>query len=422
MIDWVDGEATPLDARSSSRDRLVLARGIKRLPSPRIIMVDHDLLIVGGGIAGSVAAKFAARAGLNTLFIEKEKTPRNKPCSGIQFPYFEKIIGEKVPVDRLCKNQLSKVHLTLPDGSTSTAGMRMLNFMRKPFDDWLNRVAQENGATFMDQTEFEDCEAFHDHVDVTLKSQGGNRFHRTARYLIDASGLRPVVRLKLHPDHFRSKATGATVNYYIDGPANLDKNTLYQFWNLDFCDAMFAWVYNKTLDDGQDYWVIGTGCNSGKVMDRQKRFYDFVKEKYNVDGKIVKTEGYSSTIDMKSKNRVWLGEGRILMVGDAAGLVDQARGVGMDAAAMSGRFVAKAIRSAIDRGMEGSALEEYRRLMRKITAQAIRNQDREINVFSTNAELQAHLRKTMVAAGIGLYFHNFMNMFRPAERLVLLPP
>ena len=22
---------------------------------------------------------------------------------------------------------------------------------------------------------------------------------------------------------------------------------------------MFAWVYNKTLNDGNDYWVVGTG-------------------------------------------------------------------------------------------------------------------------------------------------------------------
>jgi flavin-dependent dehydrogenase len=387
-----------------------------------LLMVDYDILIVGGGIAGSVAAKFAAREGLNTLFIEKEKTPRDKPCSGIQFPYFEKIIGEKIPRDRLCKNQITKVHLTFPHGSEITSGMRMLNFMRKPLDDWLNHVAQESGAKFQDQTEFEDCEIFNDHVNVKMKTRESGSFQISTRYLIDATGLRPVIRLKLHPKDFINKSSGATVNYYIDGPADLDKNALYQFWNLDYCDAMFAWVYNKTLDDGQNYWVIGTGCNSGKVMDRQKLFYEFVKKKFNVNGNIVKTEGYSSNIDMKSKNRVWLGEGRILMIGDAAGLVDQARGVGMDAAAMSGRFVAKAIRRAMDNGSEGSAFDEYRRLMRKITTQTIRNQDREINVFTTNDQLQSHLQKNMAKMGLGLVFQNFMNNLRPVENFVLLPP
>ena len=63
----------------------------------------YDVIIVGAGISGSIAAKFAAKGSLKTLLIEKEKTPREKPCSGIQFPYFETIIREKIPKDRLCK-------------------------------------------------------------------------------------------------------------------------------------------------------------------------------------------------------------------------------------------------------------------------------------------------------------------------------
>ena len=51
-------------------------------------MNEYDVLVVEGGVAGSIAAKFAAKHGLKTLLIEKAKTPRNKPCSGIQFSYF----------------------------------------------------------------------------------------------------------------------------------------------------------------------------------------------------------------------------------------------------------------------------------------------------------------------------------------------
>ena len=60
-------------------------------------MDEYDLLVVGGGVAGSIAAKFAAKNGLKVLLIEKTKTPRNKPCSGIQFSYFERLIGKKNP-------------------------------------------------------------------------------------------------------------------------------------------------------------------------------------------------------------------------------------------------------------------------------------------------------------------------------------
>jgi flavin-dependent dehydrogenase len=51
-------------------------------------METYDVVVVGGGVAGSVAARFAAKRGFKTLLLEKYKTPRNKPCSGIQFQYF----------------------------------------------------------------------------------------------------------------------------------------------------------------------------------------------------------------------------------------------------------------------------------------------------------------------------------------------
>lgn len=116
-----------------------------------MIKQKYDVLIVGGGIGGSIAAKFAVKSGLKTFLIEKDKTPRNKPCSGIQFQYFEKILGEKIPKERLCKNQLNRVEMHFPDGKSTGAPFKMLNFMRKPLDDWLNQVAQDNGAEFLDQ-------------------------------------------------------------------------------------------------------------------------------------------------------------------------------------------------------------------------------------------------------------------------------
>lgn len=79
-------------------------------------MQEYDVFIAGGAVAGPVAAKFCAKQGLKTLLIEKAKVPRDKPCSGIQFPYFEKTIGDPIPPDRLCHNTLSKVEMHFPNG------------------------------------------------------------------------------------------------------------------------------------------------------------------------------------------------------------------------------------------------------------------------------------------------------------------
>jgi flavin-dependent dehydrogenase len=384
-------------------------------------MESYDVFIAGGGIGGSVAAKFAAKGGLKTLFVEKCKTPRTKPCSGIQFKYFEKILGERIPRDRLCNVPITRTRMYFPDGSSLGARFSVLNYMRKTFDHWLNGVAQENGAEFRDECEFLDFTETEEGVTATIVSRGRDPEQVRARYAVDATGLRSLpMRRKLRPQDFGETTRGGGMNYYLDGEADLDPNTLYQFWDLRFSDAMFAWIYTKTLDDGKDYWVVGTGCTSDDLLDRQTLFYEYVRSKFNMKGRIVEKEEYLTTIDMKSKDRVWLGKGRILMVGDAAGLMDGVRGVGQDAAALSGRLLAKAVLLSDRKGT--SALGEYTELMKCVTKQTRRNQEREIRKFQTNEELQGYLKKGLVVSGLKFLLRSTLNKFRSPEKQRLLPP
>lgn len=385
-------------------------------------MKTYDLFIAGGGIGGSVAAKFAARGGLKTLFVEKEKTPRTKPCSGIQFKYFEKILGEKIPRDRLCRYQIKKVKTYFHDGTSFGAPFFVFNYMRKTFDHWLNIVAREQGAEFQDECEFLDFQEAADGIEVTIRSKGNDPETLKARYAIDATGLSSsAMRRKLRPRDFGEQTGGAGgINYYVDGDADLDPETLYQFWDLRFSDAMFAWIYTKTLDDGKDYWCIGTGAVGGSIHERQKLFYDFVREKFRISGNIIETEEYLVGMDMKSRDRVWLGQNRILMVGDTAGLLDGVRGVGQDAAAISGRLAARAILTSEQTGVP--VLEEYARLTKRITSQTRANQEREIDQFQTNEELKKYIKRNLFKTGPNMILQMFLNFFRPIEKIRLLPP
>ena len=42
--------------------------------------VETDVLVVGAGPAGSAAAAWSARAGLDTILLDAEEFPRDKPC------------------------------------------------------------------------------------------------------------------------------------------------------------------------------------------------------------------------------------------------------------------------------------------------------------------------------------------------------
>ena len=116
--------------------------------------------------------------------------------------------------------------------------------------------------------------------------------------------MRPVIRLKLRKKNgFQKGSTGAALNYYFTADGNLEADKPYQFWNIDYNNMMFAWVYNKTLNDGKDYWVVGTGYDK----DVNTRL-DSLKDLFQLENvKIVKKEGYSSSMIFADAERIWLG-------------------------------------------------------------------------------------------------------------------
>ena len=382
-------------------------------------MKEYDVVIIGGAIAGPVAAKFCAKQNLKTLLIEQFEVPREKPCSGIQFPYFEKIIGDQIPPDRLCNHVLNKTEMRFPNGKVFQGDFPMLNFMRDTFDEWLCLLAQSYGADFQDATKFRNFEETEEGIQVMLEGKNGPETIHT-KYLVDASGMRPVVRQQIRTDTgFQKGSSGAALNYYFTADGDLEYDKLYQFWNIDYNNMMFAWIYNKTLSDGKDYWVVGTGYDRD-ITQHLDAFFDHVKDLYNLKNvKVVKKEGYSSSMVMDGISRIWLGERNFLMVGDAAGLIDLTRGVGMDAAALSGRLAAKAIGKAIKRGKP--VIEIYEQLMRRLVKQTSENQERGIMSFQNNEDLQEYMDRSVMKMGLNMLVQTRLNKLRSPEKQVMIP-
>jgi geranylgeranyl reductase family protein len=372
-------------------------------------MKKYDVIVVGGGIAGSVAARFSAKQGFKTLLLEKYKTPRNKPCSGIQFSYFEKLIGKKIPRDKLCKNELYKVDMVTPKGKTLGGKMKMLNFWRSTFDSWLNQLAIEEGAIFQDNTRLIEFKKDEKEINLTILKDNKSTQIRT-RYLIGADGILSGIRNKLQSESFDKKRLGTAINYYFEGEGNLDPNKLYMYYDRDFCPLMFAWVYLK-----DEKWVIGTGANENAV-EYVERFFKYVKEKYSLKGKIVKKEGFAST----QKITTYLGADNILLTGDAAGLIDLYRGVGMDLAALSARFAVKAIIKAEKTGK--SPIYHYNRFMMGLIKKIKSNEKKQAKRYASNDTLEASLSSfNLLKDGVGMIVANQINKLLPAEKVILLP-
>ena len=369
----------------------------------------YDLVAVGGGIAGSVAARMAAESGLTSLLIERAETPREKPCSGIQFTYFEKLIGRKIPPDKLCSNEISVMNIITPDGKTFQGNMKVLNFWRSTFDHWLNELAEEEGAVFQDKTRLVDFEQNEDSITLHLKTGQEVRVVKT-RYLIAADGMYSRIRRKLRPQDFLRKAPGGAMNYYCTGDGELDAHALYMVNIKAYAPIMFAWIYKK-----DDLWVIGTGAEHD-LKDYADRFYDYVCERYKFKGEIVRKEGFASPL----KFGIYLGERNILICGDGAGLLDAYRGVAMDNAALSARL---AIRSVLEAEKTGNhAAPFYEKRMRSRVQQIEKNEIKRQEKFASDESLtESFSPGNVFSDGLKMMSANVLNKFLPAERVITLP-
>lgn len=371
-------------------------------------MTEYDVIVVGGGIAGSVAARYTAEKGLRTLLLEREATPRNKPCSGVQLPYMEKLIGAEIPGECLCSNRLKRVSLTTPRGRELRGGLRMLNYWRSSFDAWLNRVAVEHGAEFMDQADVSGFIQTDDGVKVMVNDEPIN-----CKYLVGADGLSPisVTRRRLRPMEFVPRVTATAVNYYFKGESTAEPDTLYIFFRKEFSDMMFSWLYYK-----DDQLVVGTSSTNEPAR-YAERFYGHVEEKFSLQGDVFRREGYATSY----LGGTFLGEGNVILVGDAAGFLDLYRGVGMDTAALSGRISAQAVKKAEEEG--GTALKHYTLLSRGLVKLVEKNILKQRLRYESDEALERSLSCLNVLKGkMYMAYAGFMNRFRSPEKIILLPP
>ncbi|MFW9865397.1 MAG: NAD(P)/FAD-dependent oxidoreductase [Candidatus Thorarchaeota archaeon] len=378
----------------------------------------YDVVVVGGSIAGSVAARFIAENNLKTLLVESAITPREKPCSAIQFKYFEKILGSKIPREKLCSNELTKLYMEWPNGKIFRLPFKMLNFTRDVFDSWLNDVAIKAGATFRDGTRCINFKQISNGFEVSLHPKHSTPEKVRTKYLIGADGLSSTIRKTIRPQDFYGKgekSKGITLNYYIkaEREGSLNSNTLYQFWNLNFNNLMFAWTYKKN-----DLWVVGTGYTED-IIQHTNFLLNHVKKKFDFEGEIVKKEGFASKFRLYEPDHVYLGKDNLLLIGDAAGLLDPYRGLGMDAAALSGRRAAKSVLKAEKTG--NFAITYYEKSMKKIVNNITKNMKRQLLNFENNDDLLQYLKKNNIRSGILTVFGNLINKFLSGNKKILLP-
>ena len=160
-----------------------------------------DVIIVGGGPAGSTAATTLAQAGRRVLVLEKAKFPRFHVGESL-LPYNRQIFEDlgvwpqiaaagfmvKKGAQFLMGNGTKKVRLDFSKGSF-TAFPESIQVERSKFDHLLLNHARECGAEVREESTVLEHQAGGEGVTVKYRTADGVQHTDRAAFLIDASGL-----------------------------------------------------------------------------------------------------------------------------------------------------------------------------------------------------------------------------------------
>ena len=299
------------------------------------------MLVVGAGPAGSAAAIHLVRGGARVLLADKASFPRDKPCGG-------GLTGRALrhapcDVDPVVEHVVDRFVLRARYGRCVTRrGKSPLIRMtqRRLLDLHLAEQAAATGADFRDGVRVEDLEVGDDGVAAIV---GGSAVR--ASFVVGADGANGLVArsAELGEGIVRGVALEANVRWGTLDPAPYRETAWVE---LGVVPGGYGWVFPKG-----DHANLGVGgwLDEGP---RLRAHLDQLAREHGLDpGALTDVRGHRLPMRRLGASAA---RGRVLLVGDAAGLVDPLSGDGIYEAFVSARLAADALLAGRPEGYEAS--------------------------------------------------------------------
>ena len=297
---------------------------------------EYDIIVVGAGPAGSMAARFAAEQGVSVLMLEKDRDVGYPVRCGeaISKAGVEEFIE---PNPKWIASTISKFSFNSPDGTEVILDFGEAGYVleRRIFDYELARTAGDAGAEILTRAYVNGLLLDNGKVSGVKYEYQGEQKVLKSKIVIAADGVESRVGrwagLATHID-FRDMESAVQITA-VNIPVKQD--TLYFYFGQDYAPQGYFWIFPK----GNNKANIGLGVSGliGKKKSALSFLNDFM-EKYYPTAPILTTiaGGVPSSITLSKIS----GPG-IMLVGDAARQVNPLSGGGIASGMIGGSIAGK---------------------------------------------------------------------------------
>jgi flavin-dependent dehydrogenase len=338
-----------------------------------------DVLVVGGGPAGSTIAALLAQKGRHVVVLEKDRFPRfhiGESLLPLNLPLFERLgvadeverIGVYKPGAEVISDDHAQAATFRFDANPCLSVGHSYHVRRADFDKLLLDNSRRLGATVLEGTRVTEVELVADgRSRVTAVDPDGTPSAWVPRFLVDASGRDTLLLRRLGLKRVDKRNNTAAVFGHFRNVPRRDGNaegmiTMHLFRH--------GWFWMIPLpDDIMSVGVVGTRAFFRTRSEDLDSFFaravaaspSVAKRMTNAEpiGRLVATGNYSY------RSRHYVGNG-YLLIGDAAAFVDPLFSSGVMMAMSSAAFGAEAVHAWLDdRDLGRRLMREYERRVRR---------------------------------------------------------
>jgi digeranylgeranylglycerophospholipid reductase len=316
----------------------------------------YDVIIVGAGTGGALAAKTAAKLGLQTYLIERKKA---------------ELVGDKVCGDAVEKRDFDALNIPLPKGdelenvikasnlyppdqsiclSLSDKGSEGYIINRLKFGQRLLKEALDTGLEFQNEIMVQKpLISKNTVIGVEAKDmRTGEKKEIESKIVIDASGFHSPLRKAMKSPYIENEIDNSDIivcyrEILQVGGMDYDPHCIHIFLSQQRAPGGYLWFFPKS----EDKVNLGIGVYADpqyKVKDYyQREVLPMAKEPIEIihqGGGVVPV-----------RRPLWsLVESGIMFIGDAACQVNPLHGGGIGASMRAGIYAAETAATAIERG------------------------------------------------------------------------